>query len=88
MKKAVKEYKKTDRLLEDKQQTLLHFLKKLKKGSKKIQMVLELDSINQSQPENLRTVETFARITNTAVPNVGYLKKPWPCGTFFVSQMT
>jgi hypothetical protein len=75
MKKAVKEYKKADRLLEDKQETLLHFLKKLKKGSKKIRTVLELDSINQSQPENLRTVETFARITNTTIPNVAYLKK-------------
>jgi hypothetical protein len=36
IKKAVKKYKKADRLLEDKQETLLHFLKKLKKGSKKI----------------------------------------------------
>jgi hypothetical protein len=35
IKKAVKKYKKTDRLLKDKQETLLHFLKKLKKRLKK-----------------------------------------------------
>ena len=75
IKKAVKKYKKSDRLLEEKQETLLHFLRKLKKGSKKIRTVLDSDTINQSQPESLRTVETFARITNTTIPNVGYLKK-------------
>jgi hypothetical protein len=75
IKKAVKKYKKADRLLEEKQEALLHFLKKLKKGSKKIRKVLDAEAINQSQPDSLRIVVTFAQLTNTTIPNVEYLKK-------------
>ena len=75
VKNATKKYKKTDMLFESKQESLLHFLNKLKKGSKKIRTVLDREAIDQSQPENLVIVESFARITNTTVPNVDCLKK-------------
>jgi hypothetical protein len=50
IKKAVKRYKKTDHLLEEKQETLLHFLKKLKKAQKKSERYwTRIRSINHSQ---------------------------------------
>jgi hypothetical protein len=75
VKKATKSYKKNDLLLETKQESLRQFLNKLKKGSKKIRTVLEKEAIDQSQPENLLIVESFARITHTTVPNTDCLKK-------------
>jgi hypothetical protein len=69
MRKAKAQYRKNDPLLETKQESLLGFLTKQKKGSKKIRTVLGTEEINQSQPTDLRIVESFARITNTTVPN-------------------
>jgi len=69
MRKAKTQYRKNDPLLESKQESLLRFLTKQKKGSKKIRTVLGTEEINQAQPTDLRIVESFARITNTTVPN-------------------
>ncbi len=81
--KAKKNYKKKDPLLEQKQETLLAFLTKQKKGSKKIRTVLETEAINQSQPQNLRIVESFARITGTDIPNDTTLKNVLSVWNFF-----
>jgi hypothetical protein len=73
-KKAIKKYKKSDPLLESKRETLLSFLQRQKKGSKKIRKILDSEAINQSNPTALRIVESFATITLTAVPNENTVK--------------
>jgi hypothetical protein len=75
LKKAIKNYKKTDLLLERKQESLLSFMLKQKKGSKKIRKILDTEEAEQAQPGSLRIVESFARITATPVPNDESLKK-------------
>jgi hypothetical protein len=72
--KAKKNYKKPDPVLENKCEPLLNFLLKIKRGSKKIREVLTADAINQSKPVDLLIVESFARITNTTVPDDTVLK--------------
>jgi nucleoside diphosphate kinase len=74
-KKSEKNYKKDDQLLEMKQEPLLSFMLKQKKGSKKIRKILEKEETEQAQPGSLRIVESFARITATLVPNDEVLEK-------------
>jgi hypothetical protein len=81
--KAKNNYRKEDPLLEAKEESLLAFLTKQKKGSKKIRKVLDSETINQSQPNTLRIVESFARITLTAVPNTNVLKNVLSVWNFF-----
>jgi len=49
-------------------------LLKIKRGSKKIREVLTASAISQSNPVDLLIVESFARITNTTVPDDTVLK--------------
>ena len=58
-----------------KQEPLLTFMLKQKKGSKKIRKILEKEEIELAQPGSLRIVESFARITATQVPNDEALEK-------------
>jgi len=58
-----------------KQEPLLSFMLKQKKGSKKIRKILEKEETEQAQPGSLRIVESFARITATLVPNDEVLEK-------------
>jgi hypothetical protein len=44
---------------------------------------LDSETINQSQPNSLRIVESFARITLTAVPNTNVLKNVLSVWNFF-----
>jgi hypothetical protein len=74
LKKARGAYRKLDPVLEAKSEPLLDFLLKIKKGSKKIRTILDFESINQSDPVDLRIVDSFATITNTTVPDVTVLK--------------
>jgi hypothetical protein len=67
-KKAISLYKKQDPLLDSKRETLLTFIQKQKKGSKKIRKILSTETENQSRPGTLRIVESFARITENTVP--------------------
>jgi hypothetical protein len=74
-KKSSRRIQETGPVLEAKSETLLDFLLKIKKGSKKIRTILDSESINQSDPVDLRIVNSFATITNTTVPDVTVLKK-------------
>ncbi len=51
-----KNYKKADQLLEMKQEPLLSFMLKQKKGSKKIRKILDNEETEQAQPGSLRIV--------------------------------
>jgi hypothetical protein len=86
VKKAIKNYKKTDLLLERKQESLLSFMLKQKKGSKKIWKILDTEETEQAQPGNLRIVESFARITATVVPNDESLKNILSVWNMFCSS--
>ena len=55
--------------------TIDAFFNSIKRGSKKFRIILDRGSENLSNPTALRTVITFARLTDTVIPTVDCLTK-------------